>query len=424
MPHATLSLAPHVGSFVAATDVSGGALLAIVLAAGSRGEHRVSVLDARDYSLVASFPIPSRAKSGITPIQSDEDVLIANDDHTLVAFDPRSGTRLWERAFPAPRRLRLVDVRRGRVLVSIEDEGHRLETWLLRARDGADDAHMRFVDIVRSGTETRRIPLNTRRFGAVDAAELDETGARLVIGTRAAEVLVLDIATGVASTVLEMEDPVRCVGFHRGAPWAMDAKARLRILGEPPTALDLGLSTYGGLLADDGSTMALSDLDTRGFRVRRLPSNEELFATIPGFACEAVGVDAEGALLVSSADNLLRVDGGTGKIAKLGAGARELVRLPNGTLALVGASVRALAPGASKPAVLARSADDVAFAGDGSVLVATSGRVVEVWDVASAKRTWRIDLDRTWVALRSRRRFATAPSIEHETRRAYAGGRK
>jgi hypothetical protein len=418
MSSATVTLAPHVGRYVAATDLAEGALLAVALAAGARGEHRVSVLDTQTWSLVATFPIPSRARSGVTPLHASGELLFANDDHTVSARVGRTGALVWERAFPAPLSVRLLDVAGERLLVSIAGENPLGETRLLRAADGADDAvlpativsgidavalgrdgtlvvaGMRVVDVFRADQPRRRLDLVTKRYGAVDAAALDATGARVVIGTRAGEVLVMELASGATTTVLEMEDCVRSVGFLRGAPWALDAAGRLRVVGDAGLRVDVGLQTYGGILSQDGATLSLGAPETRTFRVRRLPSNEELFTTTPGFACDAVGIDAEGALLVSDGDKVLRLDA-QGKLQKLTDAATEITRLADGALLFAGTPARVLARGAKKVSRLAKRGEDLAVVG--GVVLAMSRRSAELWDLASATRTWSIDLDKTWV---------------------------
>lgn len=421
MPQTTVTFAPHVGTYVAATYADGGALLAIALSSGPRGALRVCVFETRTWSMVGSFPIPNRSRSGVTPIDADGRLLLANDDHTLAAFELPAGRLAWERSFPAPSTVRLLATKHGRALVSTTSEVSGVQTRLLRTADGSDEAllavaisrdlqahdlgadgtvvaaWMRFVDIARDGEPPRRLPLETRRFGTADAVALDQTGTRLLIGTRTGEALLMDLASGTARTLLELPDGIRSVGFDRGAPWILDCAGRLRILADEsaPTSVDLGLSTYGGILADDGSAIALGDLDTRTFRVRRLPGNEEVFATNPGFVCVAVAIGPDGALFVSSTTSVLRLDADGSKPRKLGAGASDLLRLEDGSIALVGGSVRVLAPGAAKPAPLSRAVEEVAFVGQR--MFAIKGEVAEMWDLAKAKRTWRLDLSRTWV---------------------------
>lgn len=421
-PAATVALAPHVGAYVAAAHLEAGALLAVVLAAGARGEHRALVLDTRTWAIVASFPLPNRAKSGVTPIDGEGELLFANDDHSITALRGRTGERVWERTFPSPASVRMFDVAGGRVLVSVFGESPIGETRFLRAVDGADEATipesivpsvqapalardgtialagMRVVDVVRAGEPRRRIDHAMKRWGAVDCAAFDDEGRRVVFGTRAGEVRVTDLADGVTTTVHETDGAVRSVGFLRGEPWALDDAGRFRVLGEAGARLgvDLGIGTYGGILSDDGATMSLGDMAARAFRVRSVPSNEERFATNPGFSCEAVGIDASGALLVSSDAALLRLDAATGKITKLGAGVDEVTRTASGALVLAGSSARLLPHGASKAAPLARSADDVAVVRD--FVCVRSGQVAEIWDTRTAARTFRVDLAKTWVA--------------------------
>ncbi|MBL8608481.1 MAG: PQQ-like beta-propeller repeat protein [Myxococcales bacterium] len=421
-PTATVALAPHVGAYVAAAHVEGGALLAVVLSAGARGEHRALVLDTRTWAVVASFPVPNRAKSGVTPIDGEGELLFTNDDHSITALHARTGARVWERAFPSPASVRMFDVAGGRVLVSVFGEGPIGETRFLRAADGADEATiaecivpsvqapalakdgtialagMRVVDVVRVGQPTRRIDHAMKRWGAVDCAAFDDDGRRVVFGTRAGEVCVTDLGDGTTRTVLEADGAIRSVGFLRGAPWSLDDAGRLRVLGAeaPRLAVDLAVGTYGGILSEDGATLSLGDYAARSFRVRAIPSNEELFATNPGFSCNSVGIDAEGALLVSSDDRLVRIDPATGRCTKLGGGVRDVTRTASGALVLCGASVRLLAPGVSKAAPLARSADEVNVVRE--LVCATAGQVAEIWDARTATRAFRVDLAKTWVA--------------------------
>jgi hypothetical protein len=418
---ATVEFAPHVGRYVAAADAAGGALLAVVLAACVRGEHRVSVMDARTWEQVASFRIPSRAKSGITPIRADGEVLLTNDDHGVTAFAARTGARLWERAFPAPGMARLVGVAKGRALVVVVHADNTTEARLLRIADGGDErvlsesivpsmetavlgddgtvvvVGMRYVRILRPGQPMRHLELVAKRFGMADAAALDEAEARVAIGTRAGEVLVMDLESGVATTVLEMDDQVRSVGFHGGAPWALDGAGRLRILGDGDArvSVDLGLETYGGLLSPDAKTMSLGSLSGATFHVRALPSNEERFATLPGFACRAVAIDARGALLLADEERTLRLDPATGTMKKVAPGAEEIVRVADGTLVFTGRGVRVMAPGATKLTPLAKLAEE-AWVAAGALFV-LQGTVAEVWDLATAKRTWRVDVGKTWI---------------------------
>jgi hypothetical protein len=273
-----------------------------------------------------------------------------------------------------------------------------LEAAALGADGTVVFAGLRHVDVWPSGAEPRQWPLKSERFGVSDVAALDDAG-RVVIGTRAGDVVLMDLATGAGRTVLQMQSPICSVGFHRGAPWALDAGGRLRFLGEGGASSDLGLSTPGGLLGPGGAWIALGDDVARAFRVRTLPDGQEVFATTPGFAAEAVGVDAEGKLWVASEDRLLVIDPEAGKIKKAGAGASEILRLGDGTMLFLGATARALAPGADKPVALAKSADDAAVAG-GRLFVMIE-QTAEIWDLAAASRSFRLDLRKTWLGERS-----------------------
>lgn len=432
MSAATLDLAPHVGRFVAATYVSDGALLAITLAAGARGEHQVSVFDTRDFRRVATFPVPSRARSGVSLLSSDGDLLITGDDHTVRAVDPRTGLTRWQRRFPAPQRVRLLDACAGRVLLALE--APTTETRLLRTTDGADEAtfattftaglsaaclgpegqvaiaSMRRVDLVGADGAARSLALAPPRFGVVDVAAFDAAGARLVLGTRAGDVLVMDVASGAVAAAHAMVDAVRAVGFWGDAPWGLGASghfwrcgggARLGLEDEG-LVVELGLSTPGGLLAPDGASIALGDLDTQTFRVRRLPDADEVFATIAGFPCEAVAISTDGASLLANEDGVVCVDAETGRIAQMPgvAGAMDARRLTDGTLAFVGPGLELVAPGASAPRRLVDALDDATFLDRGTrgtLVVTREGLVVEVWEVASASRSVRLDLAETWV---------------------------
>lgn len=421
MSPTTLAFAPHVGTYVAAAAADGGARLAVVLASGPRGDHRVCVHDTASWAVVHTFAIPGRARSGVTPIVADGARLFVGDDHGVTAFDLDGGQQVWARAFAPATRARLLDARDGRVLVSLLDADQRATTALLRAADGGDEAvlalgvmagveaaalgpgglvavaGMKMVDVAGPGAPTRRLPVTTRRYGAIDAAAIDDDGHRLVLGSRAGEVVVMDLDTGAAATVLELDDAVRSVGFVAGAPWALDAAGRLRAAGADGARvhLDLGRATSGGIVADDGATLSYGDERTRTFRVCRLPGGDEVFATLPGFVPAALAIAPDGALLVADDARLLRVDPDTGAIARVGEGAHELARLADGTIVRIGAEVAATTGGTTTVIPVFAEAEDVAVAG--GAVAAMASTVAELWDVATGHRTWAIDLDDTWL---------------------------
>ena len=429
--HVDLGLAPHVGPYVAATTVEDGALLAVVLTGGTRGLHRVSIIDTQTWKLVATFPVPGRASSGVTPIHSDGAIVFASDDHTIRAFEARTGIVRWERTFPSNVRVRVLQVRDGRLLTQVAQERQADATRLLRTEDGADAevfaerlspglsegtlgpagmlviGGMRTVDVAATerANETRRaLPYQQRRWGVVDAIAVDERGERVVFGTRSGEVLLTDLGTGTTTTLVELEPAksVRSVGFHRGTPWALDEDGGFRMFTTPaPVEIALRVPTYGGFVFEDGTKVGLGDYEARRFRVFRVrgngpPVTEELFSTIPGFAVEAVGIDARGALLVASEDKLVRIDGRTGVPARLGPSADEIVRLANGTTVLFGTSVHRFAPRAVRPTRWCRLPGEGAVCGEH--LVAADNTIAEMWSLRTGKRSWRVDIETTWIA--------------------------
>lgn len=408
-------LAPHVGIYVAATDADGGGLLAAVLASGPRGAHRVVVLDTATWARVASFPIASESKSGVTPIGADGDVLIVNDDHHVRAFRARTGEALWERAFPAPGHVRLVDAGGGAVLVLVVDGG-RTSTRLLRSADGADDGvlpfsihtglsaaalgrdgtivwgGMRSIGVLRAGV-SKEWPIPDEHFGAGGPLAVSPDGSRVAFATRRNAVALLGLETGACTTALPPGASLRSLGFARGLAWALDLDGRLRFADG--ASLETGLDTYGGIVSDDGARLSLGDTRTRTFRVRRVADGSELFATTPGFSCSAACQDATGALLVLGDEKLIRVDPAAGKSKKLASGGSDLVTLADGSVAVVGASLRIVPVGESKPVPLARRMEDACFAAGRAFT--WSELALEVWDLARRERTFQLDLAATWL---------------------------
>ncbi len=389
-----LAFASHIGVFIAADRLDDGCL-AICLAAGSRAEHRVVVVDPRrGFARVCSFAIPNRARSGITRVVACGALVISGDDHSLSAFHSATGELAWQRTFPAPARVALIDALNGRILVSIvEAAGSAPETCIVRGEDGSDEATLpgvsvagstapclgpngevaipwlRVVQLARAGAEARSIDLVATRFGVVDAAAFDARGDRLALGTRAGDVIVVDLASGTSRRVLDFTTSVRVVGFVGDEVWAMDADGKLR--AGPTRAdldVDLGLPTHGGILAPDATSIAMSDLDTRTFRVRTLPDNRELFATSAGFQCESVAVTKDGDLVVSGPDAIVQ-------LAADGSPPREV--LADWLTTLVDAN------------------DACELSGDTALV--TNELVIEVWSLASGERTARFDLGETWV---------------------------
>jgi outer membrane protein assembly factor BamB len=417
----TVGFAPNVGSYVAASTVEGGALLAVTLAQGARGAHRINVYDTPTWRLVSSFPAPGKARSGVTRLFSDGATLIAGDDHIVTAFSARTGARLWERGFPNPDRLSILDVAGGRVLVQVELPDYRAHMLVLRASDGADErqlaesvssgltvaalakdgtvivAYQESIEVLRTGAPDVSVPTRMKTRGALDAIAVDETGTRVLLGNRSGEVFLVDLASKKGKTILEMPALVRSVGFHRGTPWALDGDGRFRLLGKGKSAVpaDLDVKTYGGFLREDGSCLLLGDYEKQTFVARSIPGGDEVFATVRGFACEAVGVQEDGALLVSGADQLVRIDPATGEVKELGADVDEITRLGDGTTLVMGKSARLLPRAKAKTKSLAKGFDDAAVCGE--YLATRTNTIGELWHLPTAKRTWRLDVRKTWI---------------------------
>ncbi len=417
----TVGFAPNVGSYVAASTVEGGALLAVTLAQGARGDHRVSVYDTATWRLLDSFPAPSFARSGVSRLVSDGATLIAGDDHTLTAFAARTGARLWERKFPKPDRLSILDAAGGRILVQVDQPDYRAHMLVLRASDGADErrltesvssgltvaalakdgtvivAYQESIDVLRPGAPDVSVPTRMKTRGALDAIAVDETGTGVLLGNRSGEVFLVDLASKKGKTILEMPALVRSVGFHRGTPWALDGDGRFRLVGKGKSAVsaELDAKTYGGFLLEDGSCFLLGDYEKQVFLGRSLPKNEVVFSTVPGFACEAVGVQEDGALLFAGGDEIFRINPAGGAPKKLGSDVDDIQRLADGTTLLVGASARHLPRATSKPKVLAKKFDDAAVCGE--YLATRTNTVGELWHISTAKRAWRVDVEKTWI---------------------------
>lgn len=410
-----LGFAPHVGTFVAADRLEEEGLLAVCLSAGPRGPQNVIVFDERrDYARVCRFPVPNRARSGITHVVAAGGLFVTGDDHTLIAHAPRTGATVWRRELESAR---LLDAHGDRLLVTTTSPN---TTRIVHAVDGTDevlegvtlggssatclgpgrriaDAFLRCVWVYEPSAPKREIELASRKFGVADTVSFDETGTRLLLGTRAGEVLSVDLTTGRCESVLELPAPVRCVGFVGGAPFAMDAAARLRIReGDHWREVDLGLSTYGGLVSTD--SIALSDLETRTFRVRALPDGKELFATSPGFVCESVAIDSAGVLYVGGGDRTLRIVPDTGKCEKIASiSPRGIERLATGALLFEDSCLWLKQPSDSKPKRVGRESEGYAVSPDGTRLVSSHELVVEEWDLATQSRARRMDLGRSWI---------------------------
>jgi hypothetical protein len=197
---------------------------------------------------------------------------------------------------------------------------------------------------------------------------------------------------GSMAIAFQLEAAVRCVGFCGSDLWAMDATGKLHIeSAESVRSFDLKTSTYGGLLAPDRSSIAMSDLDTRTFRVRALPTGEELYTTTKGFRCEAVEIADDGSIYVSGDDSVIRIDRATGRVTKvMDTGVKHIRRLSSGAILFVGDVLRVLLPGTTKPVAIGKAMEDFEVSPDEKSVVLTSELVIDVWELASRTRTRRV----------------------------------
>lgn len=425
MSHARLSFAPHVGVFVAATLFEDG-LLAVCLAAGSRGDHRVIVVDtAHGFAPVSSFAIPSRARSGVTRITSAGGLLVTGDDHSVSGYHPGTGALAFRRDFESSTAISLLGSHQDRLLLSVTEAEKWPKAVLLSARDGGDASILdgvklagafsvclgpgglvaipsfRSVDVARPGAKLRTIPFEAPRSGVVDVAAFDATGERLAMGTRSGDVMVVDLASERVTFAIAFPQCVRQVGFLDGALWAMDGDGRLRVVSDDPSvplSVDLGVATYGGMLAPDRSRVFFNDMYGRTFRAKALPGGADLFTTLPGFQCRSVAIGGDGALFAGDDNQVVRLDPATGRITKvLSVGPRTIRRLPGGALLFGGATIHVLAPGAKRPVRVGRTNDGFEISADGTKLVLTDGLRIEVWDLGTRARLERIDMANTWL---------------------------
>ena len=417
----TLRAADGIGVFVSAELA--GSLLYLCLSDGRRGRAHVLVYDtAREFRVVARFAAPSRSRSGATRLAATADIVVASDDYSVVAFDVRSGQKLWERTFEHP-----IDLcgayeaeghllfggtqGRGSFVLSLFDGATTLERpWLTSLSNfGAvnigprrEIAHAVGSSLTVTPEDGAPIkiatPHLTRGVGCFDA-----TSAHFAAGAGDGTVFVADIAARTATTTMKLPEGVATVGWlGDGALWALGRAGHLRVTGragDVELEVDLGCETLGGVL-DAGRTFAgLAHTETRTFHVHALPSKAEIFATKAGFGCMSVALGADGALYVAGENAVVRIDASSCAITKAATGNLRLRALEGG--GVVGGSLGSVAlipRGGAKARRLGLALNGHQLSRGGEKLAIVNGMQVKIYATSSGDEIDRWDLRRSWIA--------------------------